>query len=328
MSATIVLQNPVSDHFASFIFGNATMCDRVAQQNSAKGQHVVICGAGPSLAENAEKWCAKGDQVWGCNSALPYLFDKGYKVTHGITVDQTEHMVDEWQSAPDVEYLLASSSHPFLTEHLLKLERNLTFFHNFVGISKPPVAFGVCRVCNKTQNSSVTDCECGGLVRQGIMAYEDWLYASLYPPTIRCGSGLNTATRAIDLALFMGFSRISILGADCALRAPRKAPNAPQGSAEHTAWLNETVMHADGGNALASGATACVMDAEIDGRYWVTKPDMVISAQWLVHMAKKHGRRIKLVGDTLPNALMSKPKEFMDRLPQLTGSDGQPIGFF
>lgn len=324
----IVLENPVADHFATFIYANSLHCMRVAEMNSAKGQHIVICGAGPTLADHAEEWCRKGDQVWGCNSALPYLVKHGHKVTHGITVDQTPHMIGEWFTAPDVEYLIATSCHPNLAEYLLSKGRGITFFHNFVGLKERPVAFSECRKCKTLyEDLTVKRCKCGGRVRQGAMTYEDWMYMTLYPPTVRTGSGLNTVTRAIDLALFMGAARISVLGADCALRIPRRPPDAPANSPERLAWLRETVMHADGGDALASGATGITMGGEIDGRYWETKPDMIISAQWLVHMAKKHGRRLKLVGDTLPNALMDKDDAFMARLPKLTGPDGEPMKF-
>jgi hypothetical protein len=302
---TIQLQNPVAQHFEAFIFGNSLLCDDVVQENSAEGQHVVICGAGPSLAENALLWCAEGDQVWGCNSALTWLASNGYKVTHGITVDQTAHMLTEWAPLPDVEYLIASSVHPHLTELLKQRERRYRFFHNYVGLKKPPVQ-----------------------LEGGVMSYEDWMYTTLYPRTCMAGSGLNTVTRAIDVALYMGFAKVTVLGADCALRTRRPRPNVPFGSEEHRRWLDEDVtMHADGGSALASGATAVTLEGEIDGRVWTTKPDMSISAQWLVQMKKVYGERIQLIGDTLPNALMDKGQDFMDRLPTLTDSAGNPLRF-
>ena len=71
-------------------------------------------------------------------------------------------------------------------------------------------------------------------------------------------------------------------------------------------------MHADGGHALASGATAVTLGALIDGRHWETKPDMVITAQWLVRMKRALGDRLTLVGDTLPNALMDKDPVFLE----------------
>src|SRR5207248_3158097 len=160
------LENPMSNNYEAFIVGNAQSCDHVVEKDSAEGQTLVICGAGPSLREEAAEWCPKCDQVWGCNSAMTYLAEHGHKVTHGFTVDQQAAMVEEWVSAPDVEYLLASTVHPHLTEYLISKNRTLRFFHNFVGLKNPPVQW-------PDEN---------GVDR--IEAYEDWLYMLLYPGTV------------------------------------------------------------------------------------------------------------------------------------------------
>jgi hypothetical protein len=339
---TIQLQNPVSDHFEAFIVGNSYYDYPVLQQDAYRGQHVVICGAGPSLADHAAEWTKKGDQVWGCNSALMYLRDNGHKVTHGFTVDQTAHMVSEWWDAPDVEYFISTTSHPHLTDWLKSKNRSISFFHNFVGISKPPVV--VCRECHEPKDM---DAVCCGSARNYFMNYEDWLYQRLYQTTVRAGSGLNTVSRAIDVASFLGFDRISVLGADCALRIKCLPPDAPVGSAAHTAWLtNDVVMHADGGHALKSEATPVTMGGTIcpkcecakkkvckhcqdcdceERRHWETKPDMMITAVWLTKMQQKYGRRLKLVGDTLPNALKAKNDKFLKRLPSMTDSEGNAL---
>ena len=278
----------------------------IVRQNSAKGQHLILCGAGPTLRQHAAEWCPRGDQVWGCNSAVTWLASMGHKVTQAFTVDQTPQQIEEWGSAPDVEYLLATTVHAHMTEFLLGRGRTrIKFFHNFVGIKKAPVSWD-----GKT------------------IGYEDWLYQLLFPPCVRAGSGLNSVTRAIDVARYMGFARITILGADCAIQT-RKAlkPGAKMGSPAHARWLREsTVMHADGSNAVRSGATAVTLEAIIDGRKWVTKPDLAISASWLVQMCRRFPE-IELVGDTLPNAIYAKPMEFLDQLPHLTDSANNIIRF-
>lgn len=319
---TIQLQNPVAHHYEAFILGNAQYCDHVAEEHSAEGQHLVLCGAGPSLTEHAAEWCAQADQVWGCNSALTWLLANGHRATHGFAIDQTAHMVEEWYSAPDVDYLIASTVHPHLVEYLLSKQRRLRFFHSFVGIKKRPVAL----------------MDDNGI--EQVMSYEHWMYASLYPGTVCVGSGLNAVTRAIDVARFMGFARITVLGADCALRlTSRPAPGVVPGTPEHLRWLREeTIMHADGGSALASGATPVTLGGEIDagtpddeiregcGRWWETKPDLMISAVWLTHMARKIPE-LTLIGDTLPNALMGKADAYLSRLPKMQTADGQDIQF-
>lgn len=369
--SVIRLQNPVSHNFAPFIMGNSQHCTKVVEENSAEGQHIVICGAGPSLAEEAEEWCKKGDQVWGCNSALPWLYKHGHNPTHGFTVDQTSEMLAEWSTTPDVEYLIASSVHPHLVEMLMMRERSYTMFHNYVGISPDsicedcktvgkyrapqcescgstnmlprhgPVAYAVCFECNWSGGYGAATCgECGSdNVRSNAMDYETYMYSSLYPATVMAGAGLNTVTRAIDVAMFMGAGQITVLGADCCLRvkSPRPADAIP-GSEAHMKWLREeTIMHADGGSALASGASPITLFATIDagtpdgrvrrgkGRHFETKVDLIVSAVWLVELEKKMKGRLRIIGDTLPGALRKKNRAYLMRLPTLVDSTGREI---
>ncbi len=332
-TSSITLRNPVAQHFASFIFGNATQADRVFTENSHVGQTVVICGAGPTLAETAAKFCPRGDEVWGCNSAATWLYENGHRVTHAITVDQTAHMLAEWASIPPLDYYLASSCNPNLGKMLMDAGRTVTWFHNYCGVAGAPVSYAVCQDCDMMTDSDMPACpNCGSTkLDSNVSSFEDWMYATLYPATIRTGSGLNATTRAIDLALFMGFKKIYVLGADCAMKVLKPRPkNAMQGSPEYIRWLTEDViMHADGGHALASQASAITLEGYIDGRYWLSKPDMMITAQWLRAMKVALGSRLSIIGDTLPKAILSKSDEFVERLPSLIGHDGKPwIGKF
>lgn len=278
------------------------------KEASKAGKHLVICGAGPSLAEHAAEYCPQADEVWGCNSAATWLIDNGHKCTHAFTVDQTAEMLVEWMAAPDVQYLLATTAHPHLVEHLRAKGRDIRWFHNYVGVKGPDM-----------QWPDAT----GKHVK---MLREDWLYAVLYPFTIRAGSGLNSVTRAIDVAVFMGYETITVLGADCAVRTTGPVPaGMVYGTPEHHDWLRaHTVMHADGGHAMASNASATLFDGEIDGRRWWTKADMIISAVWLVKMARRL-KHLRLIGDTLPNALADKDDEYLGRLPTMVDHDDNPI---
>lgn len=277
----------------------------LARFDSNAGQHVVICGAGPSLRETAPEYARGADQLWGCNSALTWLADNGYNPTHGFAVDQTVEMCEEWNALPDVEYLLATTVHPELTDMLKDAGRRMRFFHNFVGMQGTPVKIGARR-----------------------MTYENWLYATLFPPpTVLAGNGLNAVTRAIDVATFMGFSRITVLGADCALRfkTPKPEGKGP-GDPEYMEWLaKEVEMHADGGNPLRSGATAVTMQGEIDGRLWLSKPDLMISAVYLEKMRRMSNGRIEVLGDTLVAALKDKDDAFLAAMPGLVDRAGNRI---
>lgn len=298
-------------------------CDErfVVKPDSQKGKHLVICGAGPSLVEEAAEWVPQGDQVWGCNSALTWLVGNGYTPTHGFTVDQTEDMLPEWQSAPDVEYLLATTVHPYLADHLVAKERRIRWFHNFVGMQRKPVSWP----------------DDNGVLQE--FNYEDWLYWALFPSTLRAGSGLNSVTRAIDVALVMGFDKITVLGADCAMRCDERPPAGLQfNSPEHLKWLKEhTVLHADGGHALASNSTAVTLGAEVDsgtpddtvrpghGVWWESKIDLLLSARWLLVMERHWKDRLNIVGNTYVAAIRGKNRAFLERLPAMVDSHGNAI---
>ena len=346
----IELKNPVSEHFQAFVVGNADAWEQMAHADlavhhpevieelakhtnaettvfmnlfhdavrdyatqhhvvrggEAYGQHVVICGAGPSLRETAAEWCPKGDQVWGCNSAAPWLVTHGHRATHAFTVDQTPAMLREWVDAPDLEYLCASTVHPHLTAWLRSKQRMVRFFHNYVGIPGAPVAF-----------------------RDEWFSFEDWMYCVLFPPTARAGSGLNSVNRAVDIAQYMGFSKITVLGADCALRLKRPKPTKfVHGDRQHRRWLEKhTVMHANGNSAVHGGQTAVTLGGTVDGRYWESKPDMIVSAVWLEMTRRRLNGQLDIIGDVLPNALRNKDETFLQRLPTMVNGEGTPIAF-
>lgn len=311
------LETEVFAHRAGMAFGASTKWhDYITpyaskhyfvEQGSGKGKSLTICGAGPSLKDHIKDY-DQADQVWGCNSAVTWLANNGHRVTHGFAVDQTSHMYLEWKDAPDdIEYLVSTTIHPSLMELLINRERKYRFFNNFVGMKGDAVRWPDVNGVDTT------------------MRREEWLYALLFPPVVMAGSGLNAVTRALDIAAFMDFDSITVLGADCCMRTKGKPnPAWRLRSPEHTKWLKKnTVFHADGGHALASEATGMVFQATVDGKFWMTKPDMIITAEWLIRMSKASGGKINLVGDgTLPVAFYDKDAEFWARMPGLTDADG------
>lgn len=298
----IQLVCPAEDNFETFIFGNSLECDAVVPMGDAEGKTVAICGAGPSLERNLDR-LAEADEVWGVNSAAVWLYDHGHPITHAITVDQNPQTIQEWASAPPLKYLLASTVHPHLTKWLKLHNRPIEFFHSYVGIKKPPVIV-------KEEDGTET-----------LMSYEDWVYLTLYPGTVRTGHGLNSTTRAVDLAGYRGFSKIMLLGADCAMVMDGSVPDElVQGSPAHVAWLEQhTKFHVNGDSAVVNGQSPITLSAEIDGRVWTSKIDLVISAvtiaEWIKNGLGPDGPELEVIGDTLPNAIWDKPKEWLDRLP-------------
>jgi hypothetical protein len=60
-------------------------------------------------------------------------------------------------------------------------------------------------------------------------------------------------------------------------------------------------------------------EAVIDGTRWHTRPDMVISAQHLVDLARNYAPRVTLVGEGLPLTLARQSPDFMTCLPSMSG---------
>ena len=292
------LTMPNMDSLYEQIRSNARYAKRMAWGDPGRGRTVAICGAGPSLAAHVADIGA-ADDIWACNSALPYLWDRGVRVTHGFGIDQGEGMLTDWARPLPVAYYLASSVHPALVRHLRKAKRRLTFFHSYLGIPDPE---GWVAPLNAPPGYS----------------HEMELYTGLYGNSVQVGFGLNSVQRAVCLALFLEYDRIIVYGADCAC-APDAPPMPPLRTPEYVAWIRAIVMYADGRTAGIYGDESVMAEADIDGRRWHTRPDMVISARHMLDLCVNYPGRITLVGDTLPNALAAKGPEFWARMPTLAG---------
>jgi hypothetical protein len=303
-TVTCQLNLPDREHFYGYIRANATLATRMVTLGMGKGRTLAICGAGPSLAETAEDM-EQADEVWACNSALPYLWDRKLRVTHGVTIDQGEAMLadHEFGRCLPVQYLLASSAHPMLAKRLTAARRRVTFFHSFLGIPDP----------------DDWDADAKG------MGYELHLYTTLFSTSIMSGHGLNTVPRAICLAMAMQYEHVWVYGADCAA-ARTDEPMPARDTAAYRAWMSRLRFYADGRPASVYGDTP-IAEGEVGGRTWHTRADMVISAQHLLDLQREY-QRITYVGDVLPNALAQHVDDdaFMSRMPKLT-RDGSVTGF-
>ena len=235
----------------------------VVQPNTRYGHQLALCGAGPSLNAALPLLRRFRGDIWGCNSALPYLQRHGVRVTHGCAIDQTPGMFEtRWNPIPTgLDYYLATSCHPILLRKVLEAGNPVTLFHSFIGYA------GEMEACG-----------------------------NLYPTTIWVGDGYNVVNRLLQVALYLGYSRICLVGADCAL-----------GRAD--------ALHYDG-QPTARTAYGHILDGVIDGRRWRTHPDLAMSAVDLIRQQRAWGDRIELWGDTLPNALRAKSEAFLSGLPK------------
>lgn len=250
----IELCNPVQDHLAGYIRENLRHRPKMLEENAFAGKALALCGAGPSLRSQT---ITGVDEVWACNSALPYLAWTGQRVTAGIGIDQTRALQAEWRNPPAVPCYIASSCDPSLAAYLESFGNDVFWFHNYVGC-----------------------------------ADEMELYKQWPMPACMVQMGTTVVPRVVHLAQWMGFERIDIYGADCAFGA-------------------DDLAHANGESANDAYRNHLVLEGDIDGRTWRTRADMLMGAVELVRYVRKSAGRIRLMGDTLPVALLGKSDEFL-----------------
>jgi len=240
----------------------------IGPEGSMAGRMLAICGAGPSLARAKTSGVFdKVDDVWGCNRAANYMVEKGWPITHAVSIDPGEAMWKEaWADPPDVpQYLLATTVSPELTEHLLEHGKNITFFHS---------------------------------LRGGFEGELD-MYRMLYPPAPLVGRGLNVVNRTLELADWLGYDRIYLVGADNCL-----AP----GDQMYAGGMSE---------ADVEDPEAICRSDDIMGQSYSTRPDMLASAKSLAEVKFEMGDRLRFVGHKiLPRALYEMEKKepgYLDR---------------
>ena len=254
----IELHSPVMDKLAGYVDTNRQYCEAVCRAGEFAGQTLALCGAGPSLSQHKIEGAT---QIWACNSALPYLLERGVNVTAGVAIDQTPALLAEWKSRPDVQYYLASSCDPEITRYLAG--RPISWFHSYVGL------------------------------RDEVAQYKQWP-----TPMMMLTVGHTVVSRIVGLALWMGFERIDVYGADCALG-------------------DEDVAHANGELVNVAYHNPLILTGEVNGRKWRTRPDMLIGAVDLVRQVRASLGAVRLIGDTLPVALLGKPEAFLDSVARM-----------
>lgn len=266
----IELASPVDGKFEEFIAQNrATPALACVQPHTHVGKSLALCGAGPSLTTSDIRGV---DDIFACNSALPYLVAQGAHVTGGVGVDQTPGLLREWETPPNVTYYVASSCDPALIAYLLEHDRRVEFFHNAVGI-----------------------------------ANEMAVYRTTWPTALMVGRGFTVVSRAIDLAAVMGFERIDVYGADCA-------------------FGDNDVAHANGEHITAAYGNPLIMTGTLppSTREWRTRPDMLRDAVELARMTQRSAGRVRLMGDTLPVALLGKEDTYLDAVSRTLAPGESP----
>lgn len=120
-------------------------------------------------------------------------------------------------------------------------------------------------------------------------------YCATWPPSFLVGQGFTVVTRFLGLAEWLGFERVDVYGADCAF-APGDVAHA-NGEVAHEAYHHPLIL------------TGQLPPSE---RVWRTRPDMLRDAVALAKRVQQSRGRIRLMGDTLPVALLGKDDAYLD----------------
>ena len=278
LTEKLQLQNKDLGYTLDYIRKNAEWPFTTIPPDVRKGKSLILCGAGPSLKNAARKIKRHKGDVWACNSAVNFLLQKHLRVTNGICVDNSARMYKNvWRyPSPRLVYYLASSVDPLLVAHLVHNScRKIAFWHNYTSIE------GEADLYNDTE---------------------------LYPPTIIAGEGLNVVNRALDLALYMGYSSIRIVGADCGFKSGGRFHADTDEMPEGRAFLKASPEF---GKLIGT-----------PGVRWQSTADMLMSAIDLAQKAQKHNGRIQLADGTLPYYLRRKDQAFFDRVIVWAGAKG------
>jgi hypothetical protein len=113
------------------------------------------------------------------------------------------------------------------------------------------------------------------------------LYGHIWPDDVPIvGNGLNSVNRALGLADWLGYDKAYVAGSDCALKGD--------------------AFYADG-----TGRDTVYLEATIDGKFWKTTPDMLMSATDLARAKWTWGDRLEIVGDSLGTVFADKDEAFL-----------------
>lgn len=248
----VEFRNPVDHKLGDYAVANRALRMKHGLEMCVT-KTLALCGAGPSLRRAKIE---DADEVWACNSALPWMVQNGMHVDVGVGMDQTPGLLREWLVPPDVTYYVATTCDPALVSHLLEHGRKVLFFHNAVGF------------------------------KDEIEHYNTW------PPGYILGHGATVVSRTIGLANWMGFHRVDLYGVDCA--------------------FDGDVVHANGEDYRAAYGNPVLLEAEIDGKMWKARPDMLMDAVDIVRIAREKKGLVRFQEGTLPAALFDKDDSFLD----------------
>ena len=129
--------------------------------------------------------------------------------------------------------------------------------------------------------------------------YQSW------PPGYILGHGATVVSRTVGLAGWLGFHRIDLYGVDCA--------------------FDGDIAHANGEDFREAYGNPLLLNADIDGTVWRTRPDMLMDAVDIVRLARAKNGLVRFQDGTLPAALFNKDEAFLDSVSRRLQPGESPV---
>lgn len=285
----IRFHNPFFHKLGSHIVSSAQRQLQMMKRDEFKGQNVIVCGSAPSLLKphilkRLRKHVEQGWKIIACKEAIELLRKKKVPVHFSVSMDPTDTQHLKTYLDDGITYLIASSCHPSLFDHVINAGRPCRVFHSACGWN------GHARNPGTGEVRHITETD---------------LYQNLFPNAdVMCG-GFTVVNRALSCAKYMGFEKVVIAGADFGWRAGGSyyAKGAKQKAG------NEGIEMSDQG--------------KVDGKEWCTRPDLLASAVTIAKM-KKAGHIYGIWGDSLAASLAKRDDEFLNTCVEMGQVDNTP----
>lgn len=276
----------------------------VPKGRRADAPGAVVVGLGNSINDAAVqlemvRLSQAGWVFIGIKESVAFLEDRGIAVAYAGHMDPGIADVGRTKILPHVTYCLASSCHPLLYEYYLNAGATVEVFHSACGCNPVTLVPGL-------YDESDASFELGRFTLPGEhgdfspviyeATHETAFYKALFGVGDTMEGGFTVANRLLALAKYMGFEKVTLAGVDFGWRPDNDAPYyAPGLTAAQPA---DQMFMSDG--------------SQVDGREWMSRPDLVASAVHIARCIKND--EVSVLGDSLASALAKRDEAFLDRV--------------
>ena len=278
------------------------------------GEPFIITGSGPSLLESdhldfMRDSIRRGAVLIACKESIRMLAERGFTPRYSVSMDPGPEQVRKTHLVDGTTYLLASSCHPALYDHVLRGGHPVEVFHSACGATEyryiPGAVVGrsdkdedLTLAGNIEIRNPDNDAVLTPVVRI-VQRCEQTLYKTLFAADQQfiASGGLTVVNRALAVAEYFGAAHTTMVGCNYGYRSYQ-------------------TYYADGMVEKAGNAGTELNDEALtDGRIWNCRPDQLVSAHALYDRIRSG--RLTVLGDSLANSIANRERSFADRVLEI-----------